>query len=174
MLAATAAAAADTKLPRLIVAEPDWQQATQAAGDAGLAALNTAAAKGFAGIAKSSIPVLLPFDKEVLAGFQATAFFNAGAAGYDAAFAVNTADVKELSDIRYKEPVYVLMSGLRFTYELDGPALPPGEPVKALEDTFPASRARCTNIMCATASPVTACLMSPRSSAAIYGRGRSF
>src|SRR5262249_52487244 len=36
--------------------------------------------------------------------------------------------------------VYVLFSGFSMTYELDGPALPEGEPVKALQDGFPGIR----------------------------------
>ena len=124
-------AAAEMKVPRTAVAQVDWQMAAASlSAPATLDSLNAAAAARFPGVAASAVPVLLPFDKDVLAGFQPTGFVQAGPAGYDAAFALRTAEVKDLSDIGYREPVYVLMSGLRFTYELDGPALPSGEPVK--------------------------------------------
>jgi len=136
LLFAASAMADEMKLPRTTAADPDWQMAALNA-PGGFDALNAAAATRFPGIANSTVPVLLPFDKDVLAGFQPTGFFQAGPAGYDTAFALRTADVGDLSDIRYRDPVYVLMSGLRFTYELDGPALPQGEPVKELDALFP-------------------------------------
>ena len=136
LLTAAAAAADEMTVPRLAVAEPDWQMAAANAPD-GLDALNAAAATRFTGIDKSSVPVLLPFDKETLAGFRPTGFFQSGPAGYDAVFSLRTADTADLSDIRYRDPVYVLMSGLRFTYDLDGPALPEGQPVKELDALFP-------------------------------------
>ena len=161
LIAAHAAAAQDMTAPRVAFATVDW---TQAASDAGgdLAARNEAADIRFPGIAKSSVPVLLPLDvaglrKEIAAnpalrlppeaadrfiqaGFAATKFFQAGPAGYDASFAIRTAEVKDLSDIDYAEPVYVLLSGFRFTYMLGGPKLPEASPVKELEDRFPGIR----------------------------------
>jgi len=128
------------------------------------AKLNVIAEIGFPGIANSTVPVLLPFDidgfaKELAAnpslapdkmaesadrflrsGFQATKFFLTGPAGYDAAFALTLANTQGLSDIRYAEPVYVLMSGLGMTYQLDGPSLPGGELVKSLQADFPGIR----------------------------------
>ena len=130
------------------------------------AALNAASQSRFLDIGKSPVPVLLPLDidgfidalrkdqrKEQAAGkadtlvdnfmrggFHATAFFQAGPAGYDAAFSLRTAEVSELSDIRYADPVYVLLSGLRLIYDLDGPPLPEGTPVKSLENDFPGIR----------------------------------
>ena len=119
---------------------------------------------GFPGITNSSVPVLLPFDidgfaKDITANpeqppdkiaasaarfmradFQPTKFFLTGPAGYDAAFALTLANVPDLSDIRYSDPVYVLFSGLAMTYQLEGPALPDGEPVKSLQDNFPGMR----------------------------------
>ena len=128
------------------------------------AKLNVAAEAGFSGIANSTVPVLLPFDidgfaKDLVAnpgqspdkiaenadrfmrsGFQATKFFLTGPAGFDAAFGLTLASVPDLSDIRYSEPVYVLLSGLGMTYQLDGPALPEGELVKSLQSDFPGIR----------------------------------
>ncbi|HKS85118.1 MAG TPA: peptidoglycan DD-metalloendopeptidase family protein [Pseudolabrys sp.] len=126
--------------------------------------LNAAAGISFPGIGDSSVPVLLPYDVQgfikyrtehpesppdqavetadnfMRAGFQATRFFVTGPAGYDAAFALNLTDIPELSDIHYTDPVYVLFSGLRMIYELDGPPLPEGEPVKPLESDYPGIR----------------------------------
>ena len=126
------------------------------------AKLNAATEIGFPGVAASTVPVLLPFDVDAFlkdraanpdrtlektfenfdhfmrSGFRATKFFVTGPAGYDSAFALTLADVKELSDIRYADPVYVL-SGLAATYELEGPTLPEGELVKAPQGDFRAS-----------------------------------
>jgi len=167
---AGAAPAEEMKEPHISVVRVDWDAAA-----AGLAAppasttdafskLNKSVDAGFPGIAKSSVPVLLPFDVEgftkdraanpdissdkamenadrfMRSGFRATKFFVTGPAGYDSAFALTLADVPELSDIRYADPVYVLFSGFGMTYQLDGPALPEGELVKALQDDFPGIR----------------------------------
>lgn len=126
--------------------------------------LNAASGHRFSGIATSAVPVLLPFDaaafaKELAAtkepsaneigaiasramqgDFRVSDFFMAGPAGYDAVFALRLADVKEFSDIRYAEPVYVMFSGFRMTYTLDGKPLPEGVEVKALEADFPGIR----------------------------------
>jgi hypothetical protein len=141
---ANAAAAQEMTAPRIDAPAIDWSAAADAAPE-GLAALNAAADRRFAGIAQSAVPVLLPFDAAaaepaVLAGFTAKPFFQAGRAGYDAAFEIKPSEVPELSDIAYAEPIYVLLSGFRFTYVLDGPPLPTTAPVKALEPTFPGIR----------------------------------
>ena len=126
--------------------------------------LNEASGRSFRGIADSTVPVLLPFDaaafhkeladakepspdqvsalaaRAMQGGLRATEFFLAGPAGYDAVFALRLADVKDFSDIRYTDPVYVMMSGFGMTYQLEGKPLPDGEPVKALEETFPGIR----------------------------------
>ncbi len=128
------------------------------------AKINAAAGISFPKIADSSVPVLLPYDVDAFikdrtanpepppekavenadrfmrSGFRPTRFFVTGPAGYDSAFALTLADVRELSDIRYAEPVYVLFSGLAMTYELDGPAMPDGELVKSLQDEYPGIR----------------------------------
>ncbi len=87
-------------------------------------------------------------DKFVRANFHTSDFFKAGPAGYDAVFSLRAAEVGELSDIKYAEPIYVLISGLGFTtYDLDGPGLPVGEPVKGIGSGFPwHPAARCTGI----------------------------
>jgi hypothetical protein len=56
-------------------------------------------------------------EKFVLGGFTATKFFQAGPADYDAVFTLR-------------------VSGMGFTYALDGP-LPEATPVKKLEASYP-------------------------------------
>ena len=128
------------------------------------AKLNAATGISFPRIDGSSVPVLLPYDVDAFikdraanpepapekavenadrfmrSGFRPTKFFVTGPAGYDSAFALTLADIRDLSDIRYAEPVYVLLSGLAMTYELDGPAMPDGELVKSLQDEYPGIR----------------------------------
>lgn len=156
------------KAPHITPAQVDWQAAAAAITaepDAppaqAFTKLNAAAGLRFSDIAKSPVPVLLPFDIDgfvktvagpeqpntpetadrfVQGGFHASHFFLAGPAGYDTAFSLKTAEVPELSDIRYRDPVYVVLSGFRMLYQLDGPPLPEGEPVKELEAEFPGIR----------------------------------
>ena len=165
LLIGLSASAQEMTLPRVTVAKVDWQAAAAAiAAPPGtppaqaLAPLNAASGLLFSDIAKSPVPVLLPFDAEgfvkaradaagsatpvspdgfLQGGFHATHFFLPGAGGYDTAFALTPADVRELADIRYREPVYVMFSGLAALYELDGPPLPQGQPAKDLDDAFP-------------------------------------
>ena len=122
-----------------------------------LGRLNSLMAQRFTGIAGSPVPVLLPFDIEALkndlagddgaagddrylAGFHATAFFDAGPAGYDAAFTIQPADVPELADVKFVEPIQVQISGSRVLYELDPPITAQGSAVAALEPEFPGIR----------------------------------
>ena len=157
--------------PRLAPVAVDWDAAAAALEAApgtspaqAFAPLNAAAEVRFPGIAKSAVPVLLPFDVEayrkaraahpdqtqdaareaadnfVLADFHASKFFLAGPAGYDAAFSLRVANVPGLTDIDYRKPVHLLLSGFALLYDLGGPALPEGEPVKELQDKFPGIR----------------------------------
>jgi murein DD-endopeptidase MepM/ murein hydrolase activator NlpD len=122
-----------------------------------LGSLNTIMAQRFTGVANSPVPVLLPFDttalirdqadgtasadnERYLAGFHAAKFFYPGPAGYDAVFAVRTADVPELADIKFADPIQVLISGSKLLYELDGPSTANGTPVPSLEAEFPGIR----------------------------------
>lgn len=150
--------------PRLTPAHVDWQAAAADAGPGttpveSFAPLNAAAEVPFPGIANSAVPVLLPFDIDgyrkaraahpdkapdgdafVPAGFHKSKFFLAGPAGYDAGVSLSVADVSELHDIDYRKPVHLLLSGFAMLYELGGPPLPDGEPVKELQDKFPGIR----------------------------------
>ena len=153
LLIANAAPAEEMKSPHISVAQVDWDAAAASLTDksAGLPAglpveafarVNAAAQLRFPDIGKSPVPVLLPFDVDALrkdqasgksdidadsyirGGFHAAIFLQAGPAGYDSVFSLRAAEVSELSDISYADPVYVLFSGLRFIYDLDGPPLP--------------------------------------------------
>jgi hypothetical protein len=132
-------------------------------------------AQRFTGLAISPVPVLLPFDtnallrdqaagtatagnERYLSGFHAATFFYPGPAGYDAAFAIRAHDVPELSDVKFKEPIEVQISGSAVLYELDQPIATNGQPVAELEAEFP-------SIICATPSCASACPMSCRSAA---------
>jgi hypothetical protein len=122
-----------------------------------LAQLNGVMSQQFAGVAASPVPVLLPFDVDALlrnraagtglgsadrymSGFHAARFFYPGPAGYDAAFAIRTSDVPELSDIKYAEPIEVQISGSVLLYDLDAPIAIEGLPVTGLEEEFPGIR----------------------------------
>lgn len=147
---ANVAAAQEMTVPRVERAKIDWARAIPDAAPDGLSVLNAAASRYFPGIGQSAVPVLLPIevaalrdpqaDQVVRGGFAATRFFQAGPAGYDAAFSIRPADVPEFSDIDYAKPVYVLLSGLRFTYTLDGPPLPETRRAKTIGAEFPGAR----------------------------------
>ena len=52
-------------------------------------------------------------------------------------FSLRTAEVPELADISYSEPIDVLISGSALLYELDDPTPPAGAPASALESDYP-------------------------------------
>jgi hypothetical protein len=149
---ANAASAQEMVTPRIEAAAIDWVRADTDAG--GLAALNATVQQRFPDIGKSAVPVLLPFngeglqkteqatepDRFMLGDFKPTPFFQAGPAGFDAVFSLRLSDVAELSEIAYAEPVYVLLSGFRFTYALEGPSLPAAQPVRDLDAAVPGVR----------------------------------
>jgi len=126
--------------PVITLSDVDWQAAAASlSGSAttspaeGFAHLNAITELRFAGIAKSAVPVLLPFDVDTLrsdaaAGssaaatadkyfgqFRPTKFFLAGPAGYDATF------VADGFDTNFSKPIVVEITGAAFVYALDGP-----------------------------------------------------
>ena len=122
-----------------------------------LARLNAVMSQHFAGLSTSPVPVLMPFDVEALlrdqaegtatagderylAGFHAARFFYPGPAGYDAAFAIKAAEIAELADVKFSEPIDVQISGSALLYDLDAPIAIEGQPVAALEPQFPGIR----------------------------------
>ena len=119
-----------------------------------LTRLNAAMSHRFPGVARSPVPVLLPFDtaallrdlaagtatdtsERYLSGFQPSKFFYPGPSGFDAVFSLRTADVPELSDIKYAEPIDVLISGSLLLYDLDDPTPPSAVAATGLEDEYP-------------------------------------
>jgi hypothetical protein len=131
--------------------------ATNRTVSAALTRLNGVMSQQFAGIATSPVPVLVPFDVDALlrdqaagvdgidaerylSGFHAATFFYPGAGGYDAAFAIRTSEVPELSDIKFTNPIEVQISGSALLYELDTPISIEGQPVASLEEEFPGIR----------------------------------
>jgi murein DD-endopeptidase MepM/ murein hydrolase activator NlpD len=122
-----------------------------------LARLNNIMSAYFPALATSPVPVLLPFDvtarlrdqaggtlsddeTRYFSGFHAARFFYPGPAGYDAAFAIRTSEIPELSEVRFPEPIEVIISGSALLYELDAPREAAGQPVAALEEEFPGIR----------------------------------
>ena len=183
-VAASACAAQEARLPQLASASAtvDWSAALVSLSDGtdlrpaalaaharparngasrpippALARLNGAMAPRFPGVARSPVPVLLPFDTAALLrdltagtadegnarylyGFQASKFFYPGPSGYDAVFSLRTEDVAEFHDIKFPQPIDVLISGSALLYELDDPTPPAGAEVPALETEFPGIR----------------------------------
>ncbi len=134
-------------------------------GGATIARLNVAVAMNLPAVAQSPVPVLLPFDTEAFLrdraapaapatpridpsrdpgaayyfGFGRPSFFDAGPAGYDAAFRFPVTSVPELADIRYSPPAEIGITASLLIYELD-PAPDMGAPFPALEAEFPGIR----------------------------------
>jgi murein DD-endopeptidase MepM/ murein hydrolase activator NlpD len=122
-----------------------------------LTRLNSIMSAYFPALATSPVPVLLPFDVSArlrdqadgsvpedlaryLSGFHAATFFYPGPAGYDAAFAVRTSDIPELSEVKFPEPIEVIISGSVLLYDLDSQPQITGQPVPALDSEFPGIR----------------------------------
>jgi murein DD-endopeptidase MepM/ murein hydrolase activator NlpD len=168
---------------RITRADVDWESAAQklceiaplraihSSTDAGMRGrdidrLNAAVAERLPDIAKSPVPVLLPFDVEsylrdrtsgqlptgpeadpsidpsdkYFVGYGHPAFFDPGPAGYDAHFRFSVAGIPELANIRFGEAADVSISGSLLTYELDPPVTTSGTPVPSLEADFPGIR----------------------------------
>jgi len=127
--------------PVITLSDVNWDAAAASLTDHGteppaeaFARLNALTSKRFAGIAKSTVPVLLPFDvdafrKDVAAGnadatgsdkyfgpFHPTKFFLPGPAGYDATFTT------EGFGTHFSKPIVIEITGAAFVYALDGPS----------------------------------------------------
>jgi hypothetical protein len=112
--------------------------------------LNAITAEFFAGVNRSPVPVLLPFDSARLlsertpdnsalryqSGFQPAKMFDAGPAGYDAVFTIEPGD-GDLPRRVYAKPVQVQITGSLLLYDIDDPRGGKGTPVKALASEFP-------------------------------------
>ncbi len=140
----SAAAADEMEAPRVSLTNVNWNEAALAlpkditgAPAKEFAEINVQTEKRFPGIAKSSVPVLLPFDidafrKDLAAGsadttksnkyfapFTPSKFFLPGPAGYMATFWLHDGDGG--IHFRYRKPIELIITGAAFTYELDGP-----------------------------------------------------
>jgi hypothetical protein len=118
-------------------------------------ALNTATDPIFTGIAKSAVPVLLPFDTATFlqakqngtekavavsgyqADFRSVDFFDAGPSGYDAVFSLEPGAGDGLPSRTFAKPVEVQITGSLLIYDVADPAGGKGEPVKSLATQYP-------------------------------------
>ena len=141
-LSVNAAAAETWPAPRTESFQPDWDAARrelpaipQRAGATDrLSELTASTAELFPSIARSPVPVLLPFAVADYAhdraadsigpvnsysfDFAPTKFFMAGPTGYDATFSLRTREVSGLDDIGFRDPVVVQISGFNMLYTL--------------------------------------------------------
>ncbi len=118
-----------------------------------LVQLNAINANLFAGIGRSPVPVLLPFDtagylegeaggtqlplSRYQADFRPADMFHAGPAGYDAVFSLPSGASAGLPSRIFDKPVEVQITGSILVYDLADPLGGKGEPVKALAAQFP-------------------------------------
>ncbi len=123
-----------------------------------LVQLNAITSQMFAGIGRSPVPVLLPFDTasylEARAGgaadnlpvsryqadFRSADLFYAGPSGYDAQFSLEPGAGDGMPSRTFARPVEVQISGSILTYDLADPQGGKGEPVKALAAQYPDMR----------------------------------
>ena len=121
----------------------------------GLVQLNAVTSSIFAGIGRSPVPVLLPFDTAAYlearsngapasfslshyqADFRPADMFDAGPAGYDAVFSLEPGAGDGMPQRTFARPVEVQITGSILIYDVDDPAGGKGEPVKALSAQFP-------------------------------------
>ena len=157
--------AGEMESPAIKLTNVDWDAAAASLGGAGtdtpaqaFSRLNGVAEKRYAGIGKSAVPVLLPFDIEAFrkdladgkpeaetsekyfGGFHPTKFFLPGPAGYDATFTLSSKT--DGLKISFDKPILFEISGAAFIYELDGPNHIEKEepPPKDLAAAFPGIR----------------------------------
>jgi murein DD-endopeptidase MepM/ murein hydrolase activator NlpD len=121
----------------------------------GLVQLNAVTSSIFTGIARSPVPVLLPFDAAAFAeaqrggqdaslslsryqaDFRPVDMFEAGPAGYNAVFSLEPGAGSGLPQRTFAKPVEVQITGSLLTYDIADPAGGKGEPVKSLVAQYP-------------------------------------
>src|SRR6201995_1674481 len=117
--------------------------------------LNAVTSKIFAGIERSPIPVLLPFDTAAFldaranglpaslsvgkykADFRPVDLFDAGQSGYDAVFSLEPGAGDGLAQRTFSKPIEVQITGSLLTYNTNDALSGRGEPVKTLQTQFP-------------------------------------
>ena len=120
-----------------------------------LVQLNAVTSQIFAGIGRSPVPVLLPFDAAAFldaqlngapaslslshyqADFRPVDLFDAGSAGYDAMFSLEPDVGDGMPQRIFANPVEVQITGSILTYDVNDPFGGKGEPVKSLAAQFP-------------------------------------
>lgn len=120
-----------------------------------LVQLNAVSSQFFTGIARSSVPVLLPFDAaaylEALrsgapanlspsryqADFNPVELFDAGPAGYSATFSFEPGARDGMPSRVFARAVEVQITGSALVYDIADPSGGKGEPVKPLAATYP-------------------------------------
>jgi hypothetical protein len=121
-----------------------------------LVQLNAVSSQFFTGIARSSIPVLLPFDAATYldaqrgsapgttlplprfqADFNPVDMFDAGPAGYSASFSLDPGAGDGMPTRVFTEPVRIQITGSALVYDIADPAGGKGEPVKPLATLYP-------------------------------------
>jgi len=120
-----------------------------------LVQLNGVSSQFFTGIARSSVPVLLPFDagaylearrngapaslslSRYQADFNPVDMFDAGPAGYSATFSLEPGAGDGMPSRVYARPVEVQITGSALLYDIADPSGGKGEPVKPLATTYP-------------------------------------
>lgn len=120
-----------------------------------LVQLNAISSRFFTGIARSPVPVLLPFDAAAYleaersgapatlalsryqADFNPVDMFDAGPAGYSATFSFEPGAGEGMPSRVFARPVEVQITGSALVYDIADPAGGKGEPVKPLATTYP-------------------------------------
>jgi len=120
-----------------------------------LVQLNAVSSQFFAGIGRSAVPVLLPFDAAAYleaqgngapsilslsryqADFNPVDMFNAGPAGYSASFSFEAGAGDSMPARTFAKPVDVQITGSALVYDIADPAGGKGEPIKPLAAIYP-------------------------------------
>lgn len=183
LLFATPLAADEFRSPSLTALRVDWRAALdqlrteinghpQVAGDfifvprrtvprfdpramPALVQLNAVSSQFFTGIARSPVPVLLPFDaaayleaqrsgaraplalQRYQADFNPADMFDAGPAGYSASFSLEPGAGDSMQTRVFAKPVEIQITGSALVYDIADPAGGKGEPVKPLATIYP-------------------------------------
>jgi hypothetical protein len=120
-----------------------------------LVQVNAVTSEVFAGIGRSPVPVLLPFDPAAFLGarlhgapgslsvshyqadFRPADLFDAGPAGYDAVFSLEPGAGDGMPSRIFAKPVEVQITGSILLYAVNDPLGGKGEPVKTLAAQYP-------------------------------------
>jgi hypothetical protein len=120
-----------------------------------LVQLNAVTSEIFAGIGRTRVPVLLPFDTAAFldarlkgappslslaryqADFRPADLFDAGPAGYNAVFSLERGAGDGMPPRTFAKPIEVQITGSSLIYDLSDPLDGKGEPVKSLMAQFP-------------------------------------